>query len=503
MKKQLLVYSLLLLNLNLAFAQWNQVGQTLTGTRLLFGNSVSISGDGLRIATIDAANNGYVNVYEFQGTSWQALGSPIGPLSLGFNSPVDLDYDGDRLVVSGVGIQGNYGSCFLTYSFNGTDWEQLGNTNICGDLVNLILENYTGDAKISDDGNRIMVAAADVGNLDIWEPGFLEVYELINDEWTLMGDPFIIGYNPHGDRGVNMAMNADGSKIAIGDPNSPTIYSSSMPPIAYEFGSAVVYEWQGNTWVSMSTNLNDSSANFGRNYGSAVSFNASATRIAIGAVGDDTDITDIGTVRVFEQNASDGSWLQLGNTIYGETAGHEIGRDVTLNATGNVLAIGAAGADAEGNYSVKVYKLINDVWTLIDTPIVFGDTTLPWNNLFYQPYNSFIEFSETGRLVLGFPYGETIGKMEVFENPSLSVKESASSNVQLYPNPFTNQLFVELDKVTKGTWSIISLQGQQILQGDFSSKQIQLDLSSIKSKGIYFLKIETPKGTLTKKIIKT
>ncbi|WP_298511361.1 T9SS type A sorting domain-containing protein [uncultured Kordia sp.] len=502
--KKLLLYSILLLNLNLAFSQWNQIGQTLTGARLLFGNSVSISGDGLRIATIDKDNNGYVNVYELQGTSWQALGNPIGPLTMGFNNPVDLDYDGDRLVVSGVG--GNpdsYGLCFLTYSFNGTDWEQLGNTHICGDYMNLIIENYSGDAKISDDGARIMVAAADVGNLDVWRPGVLEVYELIGDEWTLMGDSFIIGYNIYGDRGVNMAMNADGSKIAIGDPNSPTIHSSDMPPIAYEFGSARVYEWQGNTWVSTSTNLNDSSANFGRNFGSAVSFNAAATRIAIGAVGDDTDITDVGIVKVFQQNASDASWSQLGNTIYGETTGHEIGRDVTLNSTGNVLAIGAAGADAEGNYSVKVYRLIDDVWTLVDTPIILGDTTLPWNNLFYQPYNSFIEFSETGRLALAFPYGETEGRVQVFENPSLSIKEAVSLQLELYPNPFANTLSIKLKKIAKGTWSITSLQGQQILQGDFSSKQIQLDVSKIKTKGVYFLKVETAKGTITKKIIKT
>lgn len=507
MKKQLLLYTILFLNLNFAFSQWNQVGQTLTGTRLLFGESVSISGNGMRIATVDAINNGYVNVYELQGTTWQPVGNPIGPLSVGGgNNPLDLDYDGDRLVVSG--INGNvdyYGSCFLTYNFNGTDWEQLGNTHICGDFPNLILENYKSDAKISDDGSRIMVVATEVGNLDVYEQRFVEVYELISNEWTLMGDQFLIGYNTSGSRGIALTMNTDGSKIAFGIPSAPTFHSGGVViPTAYDFGTVNAYEWQANAWVSIgdTTLEQDNSPNFGGNYGSAISFNALGDRIAIGALGDDVAMTDAGKVEVYERDASDGSWSQIGNTIYGEAVDHEIGRAVALNRTGNVLSIGASGTDSDGNYSVKVYQLVNDIWTLVDNPIVFGSNITPWYYTFYNKYNSFMEFSETGRLAVAFPYDTGQGKIQVFENPSLSVKDRFVSKVKLYPNPFHNQLLLELNNEAKGTWTILSIQGQQLLQGDFKSKQQQIDTSSLKGKGIYFLKIETPQGTLTKKIVK-
>ena len=48
----------------------------------------------------------------------------------------------------------------------------------------------------------------------------------------------------------------------------------------------------------------------------------------------------------------------------------------------------------------------------------------------------------------------------------------------------------------------MSIEGKQLLTKELNADQLKLDLSSIKSKGVYFLKIETPKGTVTKKLIK-
>jgi hypothetical protein len=48
----------------------------------------------------------------------------------------------------------------------------------------------------------------------------------------------------------------------------------------------------------------------------------------------------------------------------------------------------------------------------------------------------------------------------------------------------------------------MSIDGRKLLTRDINTEQIQLDVSTIKSKGIYFLKIETPQGTLTKKVVK-
>ena len=84
----------------------------------------------------------------------------------------------------------------------------------------------------------------------------------------------------------------------------------------------------------------------------------------------------------------------------------------------------------------------------------------------------------------------------------LSVEDKFLQDIKVFPNPVVDQLFIDFPTTTKGTLSITSIDGKQLLSQEFTTSQMQLDMSSIKSKGIYFLKIETPSGTLTKKIVK-
>ena len=84
----------------------------------------------------------------------------------------------------------------------------------------------------------------------------------------------------------------------------------------------------------------------------------------------------------------------------------------------------------------------------------------------------------------------------------LSVEDKFLQDIKVFPNPVVDQLFIDFPTTTKGTLSITSIDGKQLLSQEFITSQMKLDMSSIKSKGIYFLKIETPSGTLTKKIVK-
>ncbi|WP_430412639.1 T9SS type A sorting domain-containing protein [Kordia sp.] len=99
----------------------------------------------------------------------------------------------------------------------------------------------------------------------------------------------------------------------------------------------------------------------------------------------------------------------------------------------------------------------------------------------------------------------TAGTLQVdnlFTLIPLSVEEKFLQDIQVFPNPVVDQLFINFPHTTKGTLSLTSIDGKQLLSQDIKTDQMQLDMSSITSKGIYFLKIETPKGTLTKKIVK-
>ncbi|WP_298511353.1 T9SS type A sorting domain-containing protein [uncultured Kordia sp.] len=102
-----------------------------------------------------------------------------------------------------------------------------------------------------------------------------------------------------------------------------------------------------------------------------------------------------------------------------------------------------------------------------------------------------------GEIVTG-----TLQMDSLFTFIPLSVKENFLSEIKIYPNPVADQLFINFPHAVKGKLTITSIDGKQLLTQELKAEQMQLDLSNIKSKGIYFLKIETPKGTITKKIIK-
>ena len=67
----------------------------------------------------------------------------------------------------------------------------------------------------------------------------------------------------------------------------------------------------------------------------------------------------------------------------------------------------------------------------------------------------------------------------------------------LYPNPVKNVLNVNLNKNFNGTISILNIRAKVLVQVELSKNNL-LDISGL-SNGVYFLRIETDKGLITKK----
>lgn len=82
----------------------------------------------------------------------------------------------------------------------------------------------------------------------------------------------------------------------------------------------------------------------------------------------------------------------------------------------------------------------------------------------------------------------------------LSVNELSGVEIKMYPNPVKDILYIELDKSESVIIQLVDIHGKQILTKTATSKQIELNVSSLKS-GIYFLKLSSDTAQLTKKII--
>jgi hypothetical protein len=90
--------------------------------------------------------------------------------------------------------------------------------------------------------------------------------------------------------------------------------------------------------------------------------------------------------------------------------------------------------------------------------------------------------------------------MESYIATALSTETFLASQLTIAQNPVQNQLQLEVaDAITIQAINIIDNNGRMVMSK--SSDEKSVDVSRLQ-KGIYFAKIETNKGTVTKKIIK-
>ncbi|MDU8886285.1 T9SS type A sorting domain-containing protein [Yeosuana sp. MJ-SS3] len=83
--------------------------------------------------------------------------------------------------------------------------------------------------------------------------------------------------------------------------------------------------------------------------------------------------------------------------------------------------------------------------------------------------------------------------------PPLSTDKFNLSSISIYPNP-TKDVF-EINMMIDADYKLISLQGQQILEGTFKQGLNTLDVSTV-SNGIYLLNFKNDLGSFSKKLVK-
>ena len=83
-----------------------------------------------------------------------------------------------------------------------------------------------------------------------------------------------------------------------------------------------------------------------------------------------------------------------------------------------------------------------------------------------------------------------------------NVNEIETNNISVYPNPVDDRLYIEtLTQTQTLTIEIYDVYGRRQQQSAVSSQPSVIDVENLKS-GIYFVKINTEKGNIVKRIIK-
>ena len=207
------------------------------------------------------------------------------------------------------------------------------------------------------DGTRFVVSSP-LYDLNIFDEGFTQVYELVDGDWVQMGDD-IYGLSSHEQSGYRVAINDSGTRILIAS-HRGSINGTHQ-------GHCRVFEWNGTSWQQMgATIFGESSQNYS---GSSISMNALGDRIVIASPGNSNNGSQAGQIRIFEWSGSD--WVQMGLSIHGDNEGDILGAGVSMNSDGNRLVVSAVGHDTTEDSAgqIKVFEWSGSDWVQIGDDI--------------------------------------------------------------------------------------------------------------------------------------
>ena len=155
--------------------------------------------------------------------------------------------------------------------------------------------------------------------------------------------------------GEAVSISADGNYLAIGasreDSNATGINGNQADNSASSSGAVYIFVRSGSTWVQEAY-IKASNTDAGDSFGSTVSLDSDGSRLAVSAIGEDSNATGIngnqadnsantsGAVYVFVRSGS--TWSQEAYIKASNTDAFDFfGETVSISADGNYLAIGA------------------------------------------------------------------------------------------------------------------------------------------------------------------
>lgn len=220
---------------------------------------------------------------------------------------------------------------------------------------NTNFEVFGRSVAVNGDGSRIAIGKPSDAYL---APSSVSVYEWDagQADWAQVGHSLPHPHNSSLLCGKSVAMSDDGSTLAIGCFKEQS-----------DLGLVRVYAWDavGDAWTRLGGDLDV------EHDGHMVALSSDGWVVAIGAPLSDTPTPNSGSVRVYAWNDALGEWAQRGNSMEHDVEDAEFGTSVALSADGNVLAIGAPGYWADFTKGrVGVFKWEGGAWVAMGDAIV-------------------------------------------------------------------------------------------------------------------------------------
>ena len=330
----------------------------------IFGDSIAFSADGFTMAvgsTEAAGTAGAVYLFSKSGDSWAETGivtasnSGTGDL---FGSSVALSTDGSILAVGAQFEDGDASSTVVLpndgatdsgavylFSNTGGSWASWTQDAYIKASNAATLDFFGKNVALSSDGTTLAVGAYGQG-----VSGAVYVFKNGGASWT---ETFITNSAANvaaGDYyGYSIALSSDGATLAVGVPgessNATGINSGTYNSLASSSGAVYLYRYNGTSWGQL-TYIKPSVTTSADNFGWTVALSADGSTLAVGAIGEDSSVTDSGAVYVFNNSVS--GWAQTALLKASNPGNNDEfgGGQIALSSDGGTLAVAARLEDS-------------------------------------------------------------------------------------------------------------------------------------------------------------
>jgi hypothetical protein len=243
---------------------------------------------------------------------------------------VSLSADGNTLAVGSPADSAGIGATWI-FTRNAGVWTQ---------QAKLVGTGYVGpdvfqgnSVSLSSDGNTLAVGASDDDNFI----GATWIFTRTAGVWTQQGSKLVgTGSIGNAEQGHSVSISSDGNTLAVGGPEDDN-----------SIGAAWIFTRTAGVWSEQiklvaSDYIDQSTQGYG------VSLNSDGNILAVGGIGDDTNI---GATWIFTRSA--GVWTQDSKLVGSGAIGNASqGSSVSLSSDGNTLAVGGFGDNPGSKKSV-------------------------------------------------------------------------------------------------------------------------------------------------------
>ena len=326
-----------------------------------------------------------------------------------FGSSVALSADGRYLAVGATsedsdsrdinGNQGNstnpqgnnYGAVYL-YFFDGNVWAlqayiKASNADPRDAFGRSVALNFDGSILAVGSTAESSNSANDPDNNSTATSGAVYVFERSETTWRQQAYIKSQTIKSLGFFGVSVALDANGETLAVGETRTSLTLNNGA--IVQDAGAAYIYRRSGQRWTFEDIVSAASPTGFD-NFGITLSLNQDGSILAVGAPGEDgnaqainpSSVNDFaegaGAAFVFQRQER-GRWLQQAYIKARNTEeGDLLGTSVSLNGSGDLLAVGATGEDGPSNTeensgAVYVFRRQGIAWS--QDAYIRGDNT--------------------------------------------------------------------------------------------------------------------------------